>query len=111
MSDVKVLNGDRLRNARERLGMTQEELAAELGFGHSQLNKYENNKRDPTLESLVKLARRLNVSVDWLVGLVDEPQQRLTEADLSADQQRYITLLRSGDLKKLIEMALNDMQR
>jgi transcriptional regulator with XRE-family HTH domain len=101
----RVLRGERLRAAREARGLTQDELAVRLGFGQSQMNKYENGKSDPTPEVLVRLATALEVSVDWLLGLVDAPDGHLTPAALSPQEQRLIAAWRGGDFKKLLQIA------
>lgn len=41
-----------------------------LEISHTSLSRYENNKRDPSLESLVGIAKTLEVKIDQL--LLDE---------------------------------------
>jgi transcriptional regulator with XRE-family HTH domain len=59
--------GEKLRALRERHGMTQQKLAAELGFTHAHLYRLETGKKKPNAELLVKLSRLFGVSVDVLV--------------------------------------------
>lgn len=106
----RVFRGDRLRETREKRGWTQDELAVKLGFGQSQMNKYENGKSDPTPEVLVRLASALEVSVDWLLGLVENPNGHLQAAALSPEEQRLVAALRSGDFKKLLQIAAEQME-
>lgn len=105
----RVFRGDRLRAAREQHGWTQDELAQRLGFGQSQMNKYENGKSDPTPEVLVRLATALSVSADWLLGLVDAPNGHLQPAQLTPDELRLLAALRAGDFKKLLQIAAEQM--
>ena len=77
----RVFRGDRLSSIRKTRQFTQDELADRLELGHSQLNKYENGKSDPSPEIIVRLATELNVTADWLLGLVDEPDQRIGKLD------------------------------
>jgi len=41
------MDGDRIRAARERRGLTQEELAAMLGVGYKTVGNWERNVTDP----------------------------------------------------------------
>lgn len=60
--------GERLRNARERRGLTQEQLAAMVGVAASRESEYESGHFTPHLEKAVKLAVALEVTLDELVG-------------------------------------------
>lgn len=62
---------ERLRNARIEKGCTQEEIANYLGFTRPTYTAYESGRRKPDNDTLVKIARFLNVSTDYLLGLSD----------------------------------------
>jgi len=59
--------GNAIKAARQRRGMTQEELANELDTTKSAISKYELDKREPNLEQLRKIAHILGVTVSDLV--------------------------------------------
>ena len=60
--------GERIREKRESLGMTQEELAIKLGYaGRSSVNKVENSK-EVSMKKIKKYAEALNTSVAYLMG-------------------------------------------
>lgn len=59
----------RLKQARQAAGLTQQQLAEKIGFSRAGLTQFENNIREPSLLTAINLARRLNVSLDWLVGI------------------------------------------
>lgn len=61
--------GDRIRTARLRAGLSQAELADELGTTQSVVSKWESGARVPNAESVGRLASTLSVSTDWLLGL------------------------------------------
>ncbi|MFO7323676.1 MAG: helix-turn-helix transcriptional regulator [Chloroflexota bacterium] len=103
----KIFRGDRLREMRRKRQLTQDELAERLGFGQSQMNKYENGKSDPTPEVLVRLARELEVTTDWLLGLVDDPTSHLQERDLTAMERKLLSAFRRGDFKELVRIAVD----
>jgi Zn-dependent peptidase ImmA (M78 family)/transcriptional regulator with XRE-family HTH domain len=48
---------DRLRYARERTGLTGSQVRERTGIGDSSLSEFENDKREPSLAQLQKLAR------------------------------------------------------
>ena len=66
----------RLRQARERTGLTQQQIAAEIGLSNYNSYQYwERAQRWPSAEYLASLCRTLGVSADTLLGLrkkVDE---------------------------------------
>jgi transcriptional regulator with XRE-family HTH domain len=59
--------GEKLRILRERRGMTQQQLADELGFSDVYAHYLETGRKKPNAELLVKLSRLFGVSVDALV--------------------------------------------
>lgn len=61
----------RLREARIEKGYTQEEIADYLGFTRPTYTAYESGRRRPDNDTLAKIAKFLNVSADYLLGLSD----------------------------------------
>lgn len=61
----------RLKQLRESLGMTQDELAKKLNLTQSTIAYYENGKKMPTLENAIIITNLLNTSLDYLVGVSD----------------------------------------
>lgn len=64
--------GVRLKEVRIKQNVKQKELASELDIAISTLSQYENDKRHPNFESLVKISKFFNVSTDYLLGVEDE---------------------------------------
>jgi transcriptional regulator with XRE-family HTH domain len=60
--DTKLL-GSRIREARERVGLSQEELAAAVSKDQGAISEYESGKRRLSATDLPALARALNVSL------------------------------------------------
>ena len=60
--------GDRIKHCREKLGLTQKELAKKADLSVVQLSRYETNARKPDPDALKQLADSLDVSVDYLLG-------------------------------------------
>lgn len=71
--------GDRIRYLREITEKKQKDMANEFSVSENTWSQYENNKRTPDLETLKKIAEFFNVSIDYLVCIVDErynPRER-----------------------------------
>ena len=65
---------DRLRAARDGLrGMSQVELAKATGLPPSSIAHFEGGTRKPSFDNLRKIATALNVTTDYLLGRVDDP--------------------------------------
>lgn len=58
----------RLREERKNCGFTQAQMAELLGIRQPSYIRYENGTGEPSLETLVKIATILDVSVDYLLG-------------------------------------------
>lgn len=62
--------GRNIRRLRRERGLSQEDLAAEIGVHRTYMGGVERGERNLTLRSLERLAERLGVSP---VGLLEEP--------------------------------------
>lgn len=58
--------GDVILTSRRAAGMTQEDLADQLGITQAALSRYENNLREPDNDMLERMSRILDVSVPFL---------------------------------------------
>ena len=72
----------RLKEARKQAGMTQQEVAAAVGVNQNTYSYWENEKTKIDNISLGKLAKIFNVSVDYLLGEDDPPQNKKIPKDL-----------------------------
>jgi y4mF family transcriptional regulator len=59
--------GERIKERRNELGWTQEQLAQKAGISKSFLSELENGKRSVSADNLLDLARTLGVSLDYLM--------------------------------------------
>ena len=72
MSDTDL--SSRIRQRREQLGLSQEELAARMGYrSKSSITKLEKGTNDLPRAKLEELAAALDTTPAWLMGLVDLP--------------------------------------
>lgn len=67
MSEIKF--GERIRTVRKNAGCSQKEFCSILDIPQSTLSAYETDRMQPTIASLVNLATKFNVSLDWLCGI------------------------------------------
>ena len=68
---------ERLKSLRKQAGLTQVDVAEELGISQPAYASWERGVKKPTQENLVKIAQILNVSVDYLVGNSEEKADEL----------------------------------
>jgi transcriptional regulator with XRE-family HTH domain len=73
MVGVMSIFAKRLKKLREEKGLSQRELAKQVNIAHSTLGMYEIGEREPDFKITSRLASYLNTSVDYLVGLTDDP--------------------------------------
>ena len=61
-----------IKEARERAGLSQKELAEKIGVAPNTFHGYESGKHDPKSNVLADIARVCGVSVDFLLGIEKE---------------------------------------
>lgn len=61
--------GAKLRKARKRLRMTQEEAAERVDMSVSMIGHVERGSRTPSVETLVRLCKLYHVSADAILDL------------------------------------------
>src|SRR5262249_15007857 len=71
-SAIQDILPERLKAFREMRGLTQGELGGKAGMAAASVSHFETGQRVPTLDSLVKLADALAVSLDALLGRASE---------------------------------------
>lgn len=103
--------GTKLQELRKEKGMTQEELANDLAITPQSVSKWENEQSTPDLDTLVKIAKILGVSCDYLLGneveakvSVKEPNKLLLKLVVdSTDGDKVKINLPLSVVKTLIE--------
>ena len=58
----------RLKESRAKLNLTQKDLAAKAEISAGTLSAYESGNKTPNIDTAMKLADILGVSLDWLCG-------------------------------------------
>ena len=73
---------ERLKKLRKDSGFTQVDVAEKLGISQPAYASWERGVKKPTQDNLVKIAQVLNVSVDYLVGNLQETSDELDNIEL-----------------------------
>lgn len=101
--------GDRLRRTRSLRGFTMEELGRKVGVAKTTISGYENGNREPPIKVIHHLAKALNTTSDYLLGLSDTPVQPLLSMKQdSKPAVRYLhwdgNVLTEDDLEPVIKL-------
>ena len=98
--------GNRLREARVRAGFSQSELEELSGIPKARLSRYENGHVEPSIQTLARLARALNVSEASLLG----DQRAILEGFFNVLSARGVHIA-SADQGARLANAVADMVR
>lgn len=94
--------GEKVKTLRKALKITQKELAMTVGVSQSTIGMIEGNKQGASNDTLVKLAKALNTTVDNLLSN-DSINNEITEnVELSKKAER--------DIAKDLERTLNELE-
>ncbi len=83
--------GERLRLLRQTKGLTQKQLALQLGLSKSIVSSYENGFRYPSFDVLIKIASVFGTTTDYLLGV--SHGELLDVSGLSEDDKQMVLLL------------------
>lgn len=77
--------GARIAALRKESGLSQAELAKQLGISPSAMGMYEQGRREPSMDTLVAMAKVFHVSTDYLLtgAPAEREKARLDEMLLS----------------------------
>lgn len=96
--------GENIRKYRKNIGLTQVELAKKMGVIQSNVHRWENNLVTPSLDTIKKLAKILNISVDGLLfSAQDKKKLRITDKEL-LERVKDIENLNDEDRRALIHL-------
>lgn len=105
--------GENLKLLRKRKGLSQEEIAGELGLTRSSYSGYENGVAEPNLETLIKFSEYFNISLDKLIkrqlGKISEKEwdkiDKGIDADVEGKNVRVIAMTVDSDNNDNIELV------
>lgn len=99
--------GERLKQEREKKGLSKGDLSKLIGLHYTQLGRYERDEATPKSDVLTKIANALDISTDYLMNgtVADLAEERISNKKLISSFQK-ITLL-SEESQKVV-LALID---
>lgn len=71
--------GSKLKNARNNIGLTQEQVAEVLGVSRQTISNWENNKSYPDIISVIKMSDIYSISLDHLLKEENSMKQTYQE--------------------------------
>lgn len=83
--------GDKLKALRKEKGLTQQQLAEKMELVKGSISAYEQNTKYPSLDVLIKLCTFFHVSADYMLGLSDDMQFKVSA--LTEEQTQLILRL------------------
>lgn len=93
---------DRLREERQKRGLSQTDLAKKTGLQPSAVSHFETGERSPSFANLRRLADALSVSIDHLIGRKAEPPSGGAVAD---KLYRNFEQMTASDQQTIAQMA------
>jgi transcriptional regulator with XRE-family HTH domain len=105
--EFQTMRADRLTKIRELRDLSQAKLAEMVGLHYQQISRYETGKTEPDGEIVARIAKALQVSTDYLLGLVDTPTPYI-DADLTERERQALAAWRRGDRFEAIKVIVGD---
>jgi transcriptional regulator with XRE-family HTH domain len=104
--------GQRIKEQRQALGITQRGLGQATQMTEKHISSIEQNKRIPSLPLLVKLAQKLEVSLDYLVLGKENPTDLIVaiKADANLDDEMKKTLISLVAIIKNLKNQISSAQ-
>ena len=75
----RIAAGDRIRQRRLLLGMTQEELAEKIGRAYKYCQDIERGSCGMSIETLILLSSSLNVTMDYIIYGYEDTEPKTPE--------------------------------
>lgn len=79
---------ERIKDIRDKNGLTQEELARKMSITRSSVNAWEMGISMPSPENLVRLSDIFNVSTDYILGV--DNRETVSIDNLSDEEKKIV---------------------
>ena len=96
---------------REQRGLTQRELSRRCDLSDSMVQKYETGVNDPTSYILKLIAEQLEVSVDYLLGMTDDPHIQVREPSLDDNERTILEIYRREGWTGVIRLGAERLSK
>ena len=87
--ETGITLGEKLKSARKRAGLTQEQLAEKLLVSRQAITKWEADKGMPDIENLKQLSKLLDSSIDYLLDSRESIDLSVLREEINLDDYSY----------------------
>lgn len=99
MTDI----GNRIKERRKELGLSQTEIDEKCGISSGALSKIENGKTTPSIIAFYKLSQVLNCDINWLATGFSSNFQNNTLCKLEDELLKNFRILPDDEQKEILE--------
>lgn len=101
---------DRIQSLRKKKGLSQYDLADEMGVSRQAVSKWENGQSIPDIEKIILLSDYFNVSTDYLIkGVEEEEEKNKKENNIIYSKILYIVstfLITIGNISAFLNLCI-----
>lgn len=103
---MELLNKERLKECRLKLGITKQEAAKRIQISQPAYLRYEAGSRNPSIQVISKMAEIFSTSTDYLIGKSDEASsdKLIIEKNVSPSLFNLAEACQSLDEKQLARL-------
>lgn len=98
MADLSVF-GQRIKQLRTELGLSQREFANKIGVTASALSSYEKGIKNPSINVAICIAEAFDISLDWLCGFVKDGSPNKKRHEVKGTLEYLLSFIDAGLLK------------
>lgn len=106
---------ERLKELRKKRGYTQAELAKYMNMRQGSYTKWETGMTEPRIDSIIPLARILNTTADYLLGLTDiserNPKIKSTETIDETKLKEILKIQGDGQVDLFILKLIKNQEK
>jgi len=109
IDELKQFFATRLKKIREDRGYTQPELAKLIGTTDRNISNYETGYSFPSIKVLYEISRTLKVSVDYLLGITNNPEINEPSELISSSEKKLLDTLSHNE--NFYQLLLKDPEK
>ena len=106
MSNIVKIIGDRVRNHRNRAGLSREDLAGKAGLHATYIGTIERGEKNPSIESIEKIVTALNISFEALFENIVVGENENSIPNACYDMVNNLTLSEQQAIYELLKKAI-----
>ena len=106
---MKEQLGNRIKQLRLEKRIPQKDLAESIGISPSTIGMYEQNRRVPDADTLIKLSTYFGVTIDYLLGKTEQKEKPTKEDGEPSERDKQlidlISALPDDKLQQVLDFA------